>query len=344
MKDIQKIGIGIAASIALIVLDMILLSTTDMPMSLFWVIFAVSMIVIFIPFLAIGGDWVRLEEDRISIDAPMAKFEIPYDAIRSVDCVGGFKPGLRTYGYGGIRRGSGDFTNDSLGHYRFAGSTAVDLMIVVSYTERGKEKYAAFNLKDEASTMDAYNRIRDASKAGSMRIDPEKAGENAKNHRKMVRAVAAVVLISVAAIIVIIAASMTMGHVDAWMNEDSLEVDATMMHEEIPYEDIDSIELRDDVSYGVRVGGLGNANYLTGNFKNDEFGKYRLAVHTSTDVCIVVHTAEKVVVFNLGSDEETKEFHDRLQQRVSDVVDTTNTQYIPCKDVTAWNPTCRIIS
>lgn len=347
MKDSSRICIGIAAGIAMMALATALLMLDCIQILLFVILMVVSTVVMLVPLASLKGDWVKLMDDRISIQAPMAKFDIPYSSIRSVDCVTGFKPGLRTFGYGGIRKGAGDFTNDTLGAYRFAGDTSIDHMIVVCFTEKGKERYAAFNLVDDRTTLDAYNRIREATSAGllDLRLDPAKREMNARSHRKMRNALVVVVVVMVALAVAIVALALNMGHVDVSMDEDSLTVDASMMHEDIAYVDITDVELRESMDYGDRVGGLANPHYYSGNFRNDEFGKYRLAVHADVPSVIVVHTTGKTVVFNLSSDSETQAFYQTLSEKVgSHVADTTNSSYTASIDCHPWNPTCRSTS
>ena len=130
----------------------------------------------------------------------------------------------------------------------------------------------------------------------------------------------AFIIVAVAIVIAVVALTMTGGHVDASMDEGGVEVDATMMHEDIPYSDISHIELRDDLDYGVRVGGFGGSDISSGNFRNDEFGSYRLAVHNEVHSFIVVHRTDRsVVVFNLNSRESTESFFVELSLMVDGV-------------------------
>ncbi len=102
------------------------------------------------------------------------------------------------------------------------------------------------------------------------------------------------------------------GSVSANLDDKGLGVSAPFVDEEISYQDIDSVELRNDVDYGSRRAGYAGKNLLSGNFRNDEFGNYKLAVHRSTDECIVVHHDGGILVFNLESSDDTKRFYDDL--------------------------------
>ncbi len=111
---------------------------------------------------------------------------------------------------------------------------------------------------------------------------------------------------------------MTVGSISVTLDDDGLSIDATLMHEDVDYEDITYVEIRTGVDYGDRVGGLDNYKVLTGNFRNAEFGKYRLAVWNSVNECIIVHTVGKTVVFNLEDDASTIDFYNDLLDRLSE--------------------------
>lgn len=313
MDDGVKIGAGIAASVVIIFSGIALLATGIIGTTAFLVLIAVAVVACLAPFALLKGEWVRLGDDRIVISAPMAKLEIPFSDITSVSCERDFEFGLRAWGYGGIRRGSGDFVNKSLGDYTLAGDSGIPVMIVVSYMQGGKARRAAFNQKDETTTVALYESIRNGSGAESKPVDPEEA---AKRLRSGKLAIGGIVAGSLAVTAVIIAAVMLVGSVSASLGDDSLSIDATMMHETVDYSDIVSVELRDGVSYGGRVMGLSNGIVSTGDFRNSEFGDYRLAVYKSVSSCIVVHTTDRVIVFNLDNDEKTTSFFAELQQRL----------------------------
>ena len=316
MKDGVKIWAGMAAGMALVFVDVILAVAVGLPMLWFWIVLAVGLVITFLPFLTLKGDWVRLTEDHIEIRAPMASLDIPYSSITAVDCVEDFQIGLRVMGYGGLRRGSGDFTNKTLGSYTLAGDTRIRNMVVVRYSVKGRERYAAFNLVDEVTTLSAYQSIKVASEAGSLTVDPSQRERAERSHRSRVRALAAVLCVALVLVVVVVAISMTAGHVDVSADEDSVIIDATMVHEDIPYGSITSVELREGMDFGTRVGGLGNSNYLTGNFSNDEFGRYQLAVHRDVDPCVVIHWSGGVTVVNCGDADSTQDLYSAISAHV----------------------------
>lgn len=319
MKDGTKIWAGLAASLIIIFADTALLLATDMPMALYWVFFAVGLAIAFVPFALIRGDWVTLDADCVRIRAPLANLDIPYSSITEISCVDDFDVGLRTMGYGGLHRGSGSFNNRTLGSYTLAGDTRIPKMIVVRYDDNGRSRCAAFNMVDALTTVSAYQSIKVASEAGSLRVDPEAKEGAEKSHRTRTRALAAVVVVAAVVIVAAIALATTMGHVDVTADDDYVSIDATMVHEDIPYSSITSVELRDDVDYGHRVAGLSNGGYLTGDFRNDEFGDYQLAVHRDVDLCVVIHWSGGVMVVNCGDAGSTEELYSELLSHVGTV-------------------------
>lgn len=162
MKDGTKLILGIVAGIALMLIGVALLIWFDISLWAFLAMNAVGTALIILPIASIDGDWVSLEEDGIRIDAPFVDLRIPFRSIIGADMVTDFKPGLRLYGLGLLKRGSGDFTNSTLGTYVFAGTTAVDRMIIVRFAE-GKTKTVAFNLRTVEATEDMFSRIVDAA-------------------------------------------------------------------------------------------------------------------------------------------------------------------------------------
>ena len=85
------------------------------------------------------------------------------------------------------------------------------------------------------------------------------------------------------------------------------------------YRDADSIELRDDLKSfdrGEMLDGKENRSVISGTFRNSEFGEYELHVLTKLHNYIVVHDANGVLVFNVESDDTTKQLYDYfIEQR-----------------------------
>ena len=314
MNDSTKFWCTVLASTLIMVIDAVLVVMSALPMWLFWLILTIAIVMLFIPMLSFKGTQASVSDGRLRVKAPFVDVDIPLSSIQAVEYRTEFDIGLRMYGYGGISSGSGDFTNKEFGSYTFAGTRRIPLFIVIRHS--GK-RILAFNVGSESDTMALYRELADLSgKAGAV-ISPDESEKAAKGHRTMRNFMVAFIIVVVAIVIAVVALMMAGGHVDVSMDEDGLEVDATMMHEDIPYSDISHIELRDDLDYGVRVGGFGGSDISSGNFRNDEFGNYRLAVHNDVHSFIVVHRVDgSVVVFNLENEESTESFFEKLSDRM----------------------------
>lgn len=314
MNDSTKFWCTVLASTLIMVVDAVLVVMSALPMWLFWLILAVAIVLLFIPMLSFKGTQASVSDGRLRVKAPFVDVDVPLSSIQAVECRTEFDMGLRMYGYGGISSGSGDFTNREFGSYTFAGTKKIPLFIVVRH---GGKRILAFNVGSEAETMALYRELAGLSgKVGAV-ISPDESEKAAKGHRTMRNFMVAFIIMAVAIVIAVVALTMTGGHVDVSMDEDGLEVDATMMHEDIQYSDISHIELRDYLDYGVRVGGFGGSDISSGNFRNDEFGSYRLAVHNDVHSFIIVHRTDgSVVVFNLENEESTESFFEELSDRM----------------------------
>ena len=314
MNDSTKFWCTVLASTLIMVVDAVLVVMSALPMWLFWLILAVAIVLLFIPMLSFKGTQASVSDGRLRVKAPFVDVDVPLSSIQAVECRTEFDMGLRMYGYGGISSGSGDFTNREFGSYTFAGTKKIPLFIVVRH---GGKRILAFNVGSEAETMALYRELAGLSgKVGAV-ISPDESEKAAKGHRTMRNFMVAFIIMAVAIVIAVVALTMAGGHVDVSMDEDGLEVDATMMHEDIQYSDISHIELRDYLDYGVRVGGFGGSDISSGNFRNDEFGSYRLAVHNDVHSFIIVHRTDgSVVVFNLENEESTESFFEELSDRM----------------------------
>lgn len=298
MKDSRKFLAFLLASLLLIALDSILLIMESIGTTVFIVVLVVSIILLFVPILLFKGTSVEIDTDSISISAPFVDERIPFDSITSMSSTDSMDFGIRTFGFGGLKYGSGEFSNKSLGGYTLAANSGVPLIIVMI---AGKKKIA-FNLDsleetrrifDELTSMVGKNKV-----VGSIVLSPEEKRSIGRRNKL----IAASIAIFVVAIFALVGWLMIIGDVSAELKDDRISIDATMMQEDVMLDDIVSVEWRGDVSYGSRTGGLGNSKVLTGNFENDEFGRYRLAVYKNVDPCIVIHTTGKTVVFNLSDE------------------------------------------
>ena len=140
--------------------------------------------------------------------------------------------------------------------------------------------------------------------------------EDKKSNRQMTYGLLAITGIVTVVIVIILLLVAPAGSVTASLEEEGLKVEAPMVNDLILYEDIASIELRDDLDTGRRVGGFGGENVRSGNFQNEEFGRYVLASYNAVPLHIVVHHSGGVLAFNLETEESTRQMFDQLQAKL----------------------------
>lgn len=300
----------VIAGILLLVIDIILLMEPGIEVIYFSAIMVVAISLMVLPAFGFKGPAVTVG-DSLRIKGPFIDLDIPYSRIHALEFRQEFKPGIRTYGFGMIRSGSGDFRNKEFGYYMFSGTCKIPAFIIMKYLNG---RIVVFNSKDAGETFSLYTQIKSRCDVpDKINVDKTETKKSGRVKGARLFAAIAVVLIAVAAVVLI---AFGAGHVSASLDDEKLHVDAVMVDENIRYSDITLVELRDDVNYGSRTMGYGGLDYLSGTFKNDEFGKYTLAVHSNNDKCIVVHHSGGVLVFNLGSDEETLSFCTDLNARL----------------------------
>lgn len=71
----------------------------------------------------------------------------------------------------------------------------------------------------------------------------------------------------------------------------------------VNYEDIDKAEIREDIKRGKRVAGYGTDKASIGNYRNDEFGDYKLYALGGCNTLVCLHMKDGSVVVIGGIDE-----------------------------------------
>ncbi len=303
-----------ALGILVCITDLMLYIYTNMGTVIFIAILIVGLLLSLGPLYGGRNADVQLTDTTLRIKAPFVEQEIPYSRIDALEFRTAFSPGLRFYGYGGLKKGSGDFSNGEFGAYTFSGDASVPAFVVLKHS--GKN-ILVFNTGDEVATTAIYDGLRAHTDAEPLKIPREVCERNKEAVRRSKRNVVIVTSVAIIAIVaLVLGVTFLAGHTDASLDDDSLTVKAFMVNEDIAYTDITLVELREDVGYGSRVAGYGGATYLSGKFMNDEFGKYTLAVKKSTSECIVVHHTGGVLVFNLENNGDTETFHADLLSRL----------------------------
>lgn len=137
--------------------------------------------------------------------------------------------------------------------------------------------------------------------------------ENMTPQRKRSRIIS---LVMTGALLVFVALLLFTGSISAEAADDALKIEGSFGYGlELPYEKIDSIELREEPVSGTRVGGFGSGKLLMGTFRNEEFGLYTRYTYTASECSIVISSEGKILVLALETGEETLGLYETILER-----------------------------
>lgn len=85
----------------------------------------------------------------------------------------------------------------------------------------------------------------------------------------------------------------------------------------VNYEDIESLEYRDQAVKGIRTNGLGSPRLLAGAFSNEEFGSYTRYTYTKCSSSVVLKVKDSTLVISGIDEKDTKEIYEELEKRIS---------------------------
>lgn len=115
---------------------------------------------------------------------------------------------------------------------------------------------------------------------------------------------------------------MTTGNVDAYMEEEYLDITSTYYEGvKLEYDEMDSIRFRESDDLGEREFGFGSPRLSLGTFKSDELGSYTLYSYTQNKSHIVIDMGKEIYVLGLKTAEETKELYDRLVDKLAEIAE-----------------------
>ena len=127
----------------------------------------------------------------------------------------------------------------------------------------------------------------------------------------------AIILVVIAALAVAAYILLFTGDITYEVGEDSFAVTASYYEDiTVKYEDVDSVEYRDDFDKGSRIAGFGSPRLSMGNFENEEFGAYAIYSYNCCDSAIVLRDGDKVLVLNGKDEAATKELYNELEKRI----------------------------
>nr|MBQ4319947.1 PH domain-containing protein [Clostridia bacterium] len=170
-----------------------------------------------------------------------------------------------------------------------------------------KKGFVLISPKDKALFMrelnDRMKRSLGSTSAGTVQ-------STASGRRTVYSAVLGVAV--VAAVVVI----SFMGSVKVTLGDSTLTASAPMAGKtEIAYEDIASVELREEHRAGSRTFGVSTSKMRAGSFSNDEFGGYKLYSYTDAEGYVVIFHSDGVLVVGQKTAEENEALFEALDAK-----------------------------
>ena len=127
--------------------------------------------------------------------------------------------------------------------------------------------------------------------------------------------IAAVVIGGV--IVALVVVLMFVGNINYTVGDGALDVNTTFGGGmTLEYEDIESVELREEAVPGMRVSGFASSKLLYGWFKNDELGSYTRYTYTKSEVNIVIRTNDGIVVLGSATADDTRALYESLITKI----------------------------
>ncbi len=124
-----------------------------------------------------------------------------------------------------------------------------------------------------------------------------------------------VVLVSVIIAVVLIFTLVLINTGDIVFNcgDTAVEINADYWDDiVVEYSEIDSITLRNDVDFGLKMNGFDSLRLMLGTFTNDEFGRYTRFTYRKSDLCIVIEDDGNILVLGGKDDAETRRIYDEI--------------------------------
>ena len=134
--------------------------------------------------------------------------------------------------------------------------------------------------------------------------------------RRKNRRIAIAALVFTAAISIPICIMLFTGSITPEYGDTAVRIRASYWSDlTIQYDNISSIEYRNEAVPGSRTGGWGSSRLLLGSFRNEEFGFYTRYTYTDCDACVILTDRDKTIVLSGKNDADTRAIYDALCQR-----------------------------
>ncbi len=119
---------------------------------------------------------------------------------------------------------------------------------------------------------------------------------------------------------IIVGILITTGNIVFHCNDEELVIEASYYPDmTISYEEIKSLEYREEYLKGTRVGGFGSFRLTMGGFENKELGRYTRYTYNNCKAYVVMNLEDKnnpVIIAGIDA-VKTKELFEELQERVA---------------------------
>lgn len=139
--------------------------------------------------------------------------------------------------------------------------------------------------------------------------------ESMFKHSKIAAVIAVIISVIVAALVCFL---MFTGDINLSLGDSAITVEASFWDDvSISYDDIDSVEYREDGVDGTRIYGFGSARLLLGSFKNDELGIYTRFTYTGNKPCIVFTVDEETIVLGANPDQDLYKIYEAISEKIA---------------------------
>ena len=120
------------------------------------------------------------------------------------------------------------------------------------------------------------------------------------------------------AVLGVVAVLMFTGEVSYTCGDTALRIEANYANGlELPYEDIDSVELLDSFDVGARLMGYGSPRLSMGAFQNAQYEAYTLYSYNSCESMILIRSDGKVLAINCQTQEDTLALYQTIAAKVN---------------------------
>ena len=134
--------------------------------------------------------------------------------------------------------------------------------------------------------------------------------------RKPASAISAVLIVLVVVIVIVV---LFTGSIETTVGDTALTVEASFWNDLVlDYDDISSIEYREDGISGIRINGFGSPKLSIGIFQNKEIGAHTRYTFNKITPNIIIKTETNIIVINCENEQETKELYNAILEKTSD--------------------------